>query len=191
MPRYGLILATSALLAMSMVGSAGAAPPALTAPLAGSSALISGAAVSGLKPAKRAAKRRALRNCRKVRKKVRRKACLKRVHRRFKVKKVKPVKPPVQGPIAATIDVRDKFFAPDAVNIRRGQSILWVWSPLNSDAHNVDLVGRPAGVRRLDFSTPNSPSVNFEFRRTFKVPGTYSFVCSIHHLMTMTVEVSK
>lgn len=191
MPRFGLILATSALLAMNMAGSAGAAAPALLGPTFGPPAAISGASVPGLTPARRAAKRQALKDCRKVRRKAPRRACLKRVHRRFKVKPVKPVKPPVQGPIAATIDVRDKFFAPDQVNISSGQSILWVWSPLNSDAHNVDLVGPPPGVRKLDFSTPNSPSVSFQFRRTFTVPGTYSFVCSIHHLMTMTVEVSR
>jgi len=176
---------------MSMVGSAGAAAPALPGPTFGPPAAISGASLSGLTPARQAAKGRALGNCRKVRRKAPRRACLKRVHRRFKVKPVEPVKPPAQGPIAATIDVRDKFFAPDEVNISSGQSILWVWSPLNREAHDVNLVGPPPGVRRLDFSTPNSPSVSFQFRRTFTVAGTYSFVCSIHHLMTMTVEVSK
>jgi plastocyanin len=98
---------------------------------------------------------------------------------------------PQQGPIAARIDVRDKYFAPSLVSIKSGQSILWSWNAVNRDAHNVDLIGPPPGVKRLDFSTPSSPSVGFEFRRTFKVPGTYDFVCSIHHNMTMTVEVSK
>jgi plastocyanin len=94
------------------------------------------------------------------------------------------------GPVGAVIDVRDKYFSPAMVSISRGESIRWVWSPLNADAHNVDLLTAPPGVQRLDFSTPNSPSINFEFRRTFTVPGQYDFVCSIHHLMTMTVEVS-
>ena len=72
-----------------------------------------------------------------------------------------------------------------------GRSILWVWTAVNADAHNVDLVSHPEGVSRLAFSTPSSPSVGFEFRRTFRVPGTYNFVCSIHHNMIMRVEVSK
>jgi plastocyanin len=132
------------------------------------------------------AKTRALRKCRKINDRSRRAACIKRVRKRFAVDPV-----PQQGPVAARIDVRDKYFSPALVSIRTGQSIVWSWNDVNADAHNVDLVSPPPGVKRLDFSTPNSPSRNFEFRRTFRVPGTYGFVCSIHYLMTMTVEVSR
>ncbi|MFA9400626.1 MAG: plastocyanin/azurin family copper-binding protein, partial [Acidobacteriota bacterium] len=45
--------------------------------------------------------------------------------------------------------------------------------------------------KRIDFGTPSSPAVGFEFKRTFTVPGTYQFACSIHYRMTMRVEVSK
>lgn len=127
----------------------------------------------------------AVRKCRSLRSPARKRSCLLRVKKRF----AGPVIPQ-QGPIAARIDVRDKYFSPALVSIQSGQSILWSWNAVNADAHNVDLVGPPPGVRRLDFSTPNSPSVGFEFRRTFTVPGAYSFVCSIHHNMTMQVEVS-
>ena len=132
-----------------------------------------------------AARAAAIRKCRSLKSPARKKSCLLRVKKRF----ASPVIPQ-QGPIAARIDVRDKYFSPAMVSIQSGQSILWSWNAVNADAHNVDLVGPPPGVRRLDFSTPNSPSVGFEFRRTFTVPGSYSFVCSIHHNMTMQVEVS-
>jgi plastocyanin len=181
--RYGLILASAVLLATGVAGSAvaGVAP--------GGPATTTSASTAGLSPAKRAAKRRAVRNCRRIRNKKRRTTCIRRVQRRFKPRPVTP--PVVQGPIAATIDVRDKYFSPSDVSIRSGQSILWNWNMVNKDAHNVDLVSAPVGVNRIEFSTPSSPSRGFQFRRTFKIPGTYDFVCSIHHLMTMTVLVSK
>lgn len=184
MGRYLPILTAGVLLlavgAAGATGSMGASAPTVSGQ---AGALISGAGVSVTSNQK--AKAKALRNCRKLDNKARRRSCLRRVQKRFAAPAV-----PQQGPIAATIDVRDKYFSPDLVSIRTGQSILWVWNPVNADAHNVNLVGRPLGVKQLDFSTPNSPSVGFEFRRTFRVPGSYDFVCSIHHNMTMKVEVS-
>jgi plastocyanin len=168
----------------ALVGaSAGAAAiPAGQGAVAHGSAPASSAVLT---PKQLEARNRALRNCRRIESKKRRSACVRKVRKRF----ARPAAP-AQGPIAETIDVRDKYFSPAAVSIRSGQSILWDWGFVNADAHNVDLISGPEGVRRLDFSTPNSPSVNFQFRRTFKVPGKYDFVCSIHYLMTMTVEVS-
>jgi plastocyanin len=165
-------------------GAAGASTP-LTGPVAlGSGAPAS--TVTASATARQKAKARAVRSCRRISSRPRRQSCLARVRKRFAV-----VKAPQQGPIAARIDVRDKYFSPALVSIRTGQSIVWSWNDVNADAHNVDLISPPPGVKRLDYSTPNSPSRNFEFRRTFTVPGTYGFVCSIHHLMTMTVEVSR
>jgi plastocyanin len=177
--RYGLIFAAAAVLATAVAGTVPGGLPSSTS--------AASAATSALSPSQQTAKRRALAKCRRIDSKPRRTACLRKVRKRFSASG--PVVVP-QGPVGAVIDVRDKYFSPALVNIRKGESIKWVWGPLNADAHNVDLFAGPAGVKRLDFSTPNSPSVNFEFRRTFTVPGQYDFVCSIHHLMTMTVEVS-
>jgi plastocyanin len=192
MPRNGLIFAAAAVLATAVAGTAPGALAASSAVTgAGSSTVAtpasSRAVVSSLSPSQQSAKRRALAKCRRLDSKPRRAACLRKVRKRFSG--AGPTVVP-HGPVGAVIDVRDKYFSPALVNIAKGESIRWVWSPLNADAHNVDLITGPAGVRRLDFSTPNSPSINFEFRRTFTVPGKYDFVCSIHHLMTMTVEVS-
>lgn len=184
MGRYFPILTAAVfLLAVGTAGATGSMGTSATTGSGLGAASISGAGVSVTPNQK--AKAKALRNCRKLDNKARRRSCLRRVQKRFAAPAV-----PQQGPIAATIDVRDKYFSPDLVSIRTGQSILWVWNPVNADAHNVDLVGPPPGVKRLDFSTPNAPSVGFEFRRTFRVPGSYDFVCSIHHNMTMKVEVS-
>lgn len=178
-----LTLVATAALALP-AGAAGAAttPDVSTAGQGGSA--VPGASVSGVSKSK--ARKRAMKRCRRIDRRAKRRRCVRRVKKKYAAAKVLP-----QGPIAATIDVRDKYFSPAVVNIRTGQSILWVWNAVNADAHNVDLVGHPKGVDRLEFSTPSSPSVGFEFRRTFRVPGTYDFVCSIHYNMTMRVEVSK
>jgi len=185
--RYQLILAAAVLLATGVAGSAAAGGS--SGSVQGAPTVGAGVSATGLSPAKRTAKRRALKNCRRIDNRNRRASCIRKVNRRFKVRQVTP--PVTQGEIAARIDVGDKYFFPNDVNIRVGQSILWTWLPVNKDAHNVDLVSAPVGVRQLDFSTPSSPSRGFQFQRTFRIPGTYDFVCSIHHLMTMTVEVSK
>jgi plastocyanin len=182
--RYLPLLTATVLLAAGVAGVNASASPSDDTVSGRGGALVSGGGVSATP--QQQARAKAIRNCRRLRSGTRRKVCLRRVQRRFAAAVL-----PQQGPVAARIDVRDKYFSPALVSIRTGQSVLWVWSPLNSEAHNVDLIAHPVGVRRLDFSTPSSPSVGFEFRRTFRVPGTYDFVCSIHHNMTMKVEVSR
>jgi len=188
MRRYGLILTATVVLATGVAGTTGAVVPGTGGNVAvNARAAIGNDAGTSALTAPGKAERRALRNCRKIKKSNRRKACLRRVHRRFN-----PVPIPEPSPApSAVIDVRDKYFSPNLVNIKSGDSILWVWNSVNSEAHNVNLVTGPSGVNRIDFSTPSSPSVGATFKRTFTVPGTYDFVCSIHHKMTMTVEVSK
>jgi plastocyanin len=178
------LLTLVALAALAFPAGAGAAPVATVTAVAGvSGSTVPDTSTSGASKGK--AKKRALKRCRKINRRAKRKRCVRRIRKGFATPKVLP-----HGPIAATVDVRDKYFSPAIVNIRSGQSILWVWNAVNADAHNVNLVNHPKGIERLEFSTPNSPSVGFEFRRTFRVPGTYDFVCSIHYNMTMKVEVS-
>ncbi len=182
MRTFVSILTAMVVLAVSAAGAA--APSAATAG-GGQSALASGSAAgsaqaSGLTPAGR----KALKKCQKIRKIQRRKSCVKRVRKNH----TKPR--PVTG-TTYDIEVRDKYFNPAYIAIKSGDSLLWTWPYVNKDAHNVDLVNAPAGVDRLAYSTPSSPSVGFTFKRQFTVPGTYDFVCSIHHLMGMQVEVTK
>lgn len=139
----------------------------------------SSASTASLAQQKAAARKK----CMKIRKSVRRKACLRRVERKFR-------RPPVSK-VAAVIDVRDKYFSPDVVSMRSGESIVWVWNDVNADPHNVTLLGGPSGASPYDFETPSSPSRNYRFERRFIVPGTYQLACSLHHLMTMTVEVTE
>jgi len=145
------------------------------------------AAVSALNGKQKKAFRKALRKCGSKPKVKARKACRKKVRKKY----ARLAKPPVEvAPPVAVIDVGDDYFAPDLVNIRRGDSILWVWNDLNHDPHNVNLVTGPPGVDTSDFQTGIAPAVKYRFTRTFKVPGNYDFVCSLHHNMKIKVVVS-
>lgn len=170
------------------VGSVGAAAPSAAPAGGGLAASDSGSAVRSAQAAGLTrAGQKALKKCQKIHKLHRRKACIRRVRKTH----AKPKPAPVVEGTTYDIEVRDKYFNPAYIEIKKGDSLLWTWPYVNKDAHNVDLVIAPAGVERLNFSTPNSPSVGFTFKRTFEVAGTYNFICSIHHLMGMQVEVTK
>ena len=185
MRRCGLILTAAVALVVGTTGVTGAVAQNSEGDHGQRAALVSGSSAAG-EPAKQA-KRKALKKCRKKSKRARRKACVRQVKKKYAATKKQAPKP---GD-TVRIDVRDKYFNPDVVHIKVGDSLLWYWNPVNHDAHNVNLVSGPEGVKRVDFGTPSSPAVGFEFKRTFTVPGTYQFACSIHYQMTMRVEVSK
>lgn len=156
-------------------------------PEASSPEATAGSAVREVTSGQRKARAKALAKCRKVKSAKKRQACIRRVKKRFGTPSTQPVTPPA-GP-AAEVLVRDKYFSPVDVEIPKFGSVLWLWGNENADAHNVTLIKGPKGVSPYDFETPLSPSLNYTFKRSFKVPGTYRFACSLHHLMTMTVEV--
>ena len=108
-----------------------------------------------------------------------------RVNRRFGRPSLTPA-----GPVEV-VEVRDKYFSPDQVALPRYGSIRWVWSSENSEPHDITLLSGPKGVSVYDFQTPLAPSVDYTFQRKFEVPGTYRIACSLHHLMTMKVEVGR
>ena len=80
------------------------------------------------------------------------------------------------------------------MTIKKGGSVKWVWSELNTYPHDVHLKQGPKGLKKkahlLDqddggHRTPNS-------RRRSTTPGTYKFICTIHPTeMKMTVTVKK
>lgn len=146
-------------------------------------------ATRDLSPAREQARERALAKCGKIDSVKKRKACVRKVRARFRPDTVTP-EPLPDGPVTEVL-VRDKYFSPTEVTVPRAGLVLWNWGTQNADAHDVNLLQGPPGVARLDFSSPLAPSVNYTFRRKFTVPGTYSFACSLHHLMRMTVEVGS
>jgi plastocyanin len=98
-----------------------------------------------------------------------------------------PKKPPVK------VTVNDFYFAPTSVTIKSGRAVKWIWSSYNSYPHDVHLKKGPAGLKNKGrFSTTTTAVTDASFQRTFEVPGTYKFICTVHPSeMKMTVTVKK
>ena len=187
MRKFGLTFAVVAALGVGALSAGTTAAPVLAASnTVSSSAGTAGASTSALSGKKKAAKRKALRKCNRKHLRAKRKACRRSVNKRFAIEPVpvEPVEPSV------FIDVRDDYFSPAVVNIKSGEAVGWVWYEINHDPHNVTLIDGPAGVDLMDFQTSSSPAEGYRWSRTFVKKGTYSFSCSLHKNMDMTVSVS-
>jgi plastocyanin len=97
-----------------------------------------------------------------------------------------PKKPPV-------VSVADFYFGPTEVTIPKGGTIKWVWSPANTEPHDVHLKQGPKGLKaKGSYSTKTTAVTNARFERSFPTPGTYKYICTIHPTqMKMTVTVKK
>ena len=98
-----------------------------------------------------------------------------------------PKKPPVK------VTVNDFYFAPTTVTIKKGRAVKWVWSSYNTYPHDVHLKQGPKALKnRSRFSTTTTAVTDAHFQRTFEVPGTYKFICTVHPSeMKLTVTVKK
>ena len=98
-----------------------------------------------------------------------------------------PKKPPIK------VTVNDFYFSPTAVSIKKGGAVKWIWSSYNTYPHDVHLKQGPAGLKNKSrFSTTTTAVTDARFQRTFEVPGTYKFICTVHPSeMRMTVTVKK
>jgi plastocyanin len=93
----------------------------------------------------------------------------------------------------AIVTVNDFYFGPDAVTIKQGQTVKWVWSATNTYPHDVHLKQGPKGLKeRSTYSTRTTAVTNARFKKTFERPGTYRYICTIHPtLMKLTLTVKK
>jgi plastocyanin len=105
-----------------------------------------------------------------------------------------------QGPAAsastkksALVTVNDFYFGPEAVTIKKGGTVKWVWSSANTYPHDVHLKKGPKGLKeKTAYSTKTTAVTDAEFKKVFKTPGTYHFICTIHPTeMHLTVVVMK
>jgi plastocyanin len=86
-----------------------------------------------------------------------------------------------------TIEVVDDSFAPATATIRKGTLVTFKWSDLNYEIHDVKLTSAPHGVKK--YVSP-AGATGITFRKRFRVPGTYKFVCTYHEsIMTLTLRV--
>lgn len=96
-------------------------------------------------------------------------------------------------PKPARVTVNDFYFGPEAVTIKKGASVNWVWSETNSYPHDVHLKSGPSGLKqKASYSTKTTAVTGAQFKKTFTTPGTYHFICTIHPTqMHLTVVVKK
>ena len=168
------------------VGAASVAPAA-----------ASDASASALTAKQKKAKAKALKKCNKKRAATRkrtvklRKKCKRAVNKRYARISRKQNKPKGK---TWKVDVTDPYaYIPNQLSIKVNDSILWDWkNATGREPHDVTpSVPWPSGVDRRDFKSSLMVGPNATFKRQFTKPGDYSFVCSIHVLMTMNVNVSR
>ncbi len=91
-----------------------------------------------------------------------------------------------------TVLVEDNFYSPAELSIRPYDTVLWNWKDsTSSEGHDVGLRSGPAGVSFREFLSRVYTGPTGRFKRTFKKPGNYSFICSLHYEMQMQVAVRK
>jgi plastocyanin len=93
-------------------------------------------------------------------------------------------------PRKRVVHIGDDYFSPSAMTVRRGTTVVWRWPSYDASGsvHDVELVKRPAGVKRFQ---SESAASDYSFRRTLKVPGRYRLVCSYHVGMEQTIRVKR
>jgi len=78
------------------------------------------------------------------------------------------------------IKIKDNYFNPKSLTIRRGTKVTWTWDGVKY--HNVTVKSGP-----VKFGSRTQ--VRGTFSWTFKRRGVYHLYCTIHHNMKMTVVV--
>ena len=76
---------------------------------------------------------------------------------------------------AKTVSLKDDFFSPRSVTIRRGGSVRWVWRGQND--HNVVFRKAPSGASK---KSARRVRTRGSFTRSFGKSGTYRYVCTVH-----------
>jgi plastocyanin len=84
--------------------------------------------------------------------------------------------------VVKKVKVSDDFYSPTKMTIKVGDKVNFVWSPTNTNTHNVTLVKAPKGVNKRKFTSLDA-STAFHFERKFTVPGKYHFLCTLHPTM--------
>jgi plastocyanin len=94
-------------------------------------------------------------------------------------------------PVVKNVQVKDNFYSPTKVAIKKDQQVNWIWNKMNFNTHTVTLIKGPKGVSKKKFSSIQA-SAGIHFKLTFTKAGTYHFECQLHPLeMNMTVTVKN
>jgi plastocyanin len=80
-----------------------------------------------------------------------------------------------------TVNVRDNYFSPRALTVKRNTTVRFVWR--GRRPHNV----RATGAARFQYGSRTRGSVNRRMTKT----GTYRIVCDLHEGMQLTLRVRR
>lgn len=98
---------------------------------------------------------------------------------------------PAKATKPKVVKVKDNFYTPDSVGVRKGGKVKWDWTPVFNN-HNVTLKKGPRRVRKRQFRSQTTSDPSFFFVKRFKKVGKYRFYCTIHpDTMQMTVRVHR
>ena len=89
-------------------------------------------------------------------------------------------------PPTKKVTVGDDYFAPLTMKVKPGTKIVWKWLATNGNTHDVKLKKGPKGVKKFH-SDP--VAADFTYKRTLKVKGKYSIICTLHEEMVQTITV--
>jgi plastocyanin len=98
--------------------------------------------------------------------------------------------PAVAGaPKPKSVEVADNYYLPDKLTVKKGAAVTWKWpDDVAIDVHDVKLKSAPKGVKKWQSEPASS---GYRFKRTFKKPGKYKIICTLHEEMTMTITVKR
>jgi plastocyanin len=89
------------------------------------------------------------------------------------------------------VKVKDNFYAPDSVKVKKRGKVRWKWAASNFNVHDVTLRKGPPGVDKSDFRSQTAQAP-YTFTKKFKKAGKYKFYCTVHpDVMRMTVKVHR
>jgi plastocyanin len=88
-----------------------------------------------------------------------------------------------------SVEVADNYYLPAKLSVKPGTVVTWKWpDDIAIDVHDVKLKSAPKGVRKWQSEPASS---GYRYKRTFKTPGKYFIVCTLHEEMTMTIKVRR
>jgi plastocyanin len=95
-----------------------------------------------------------------------------------------------------TVKVKDDFFSPTSVKVKKDAKVKFKWGSDNINTHNVTLKKGPKGVKKSKPCTggkitkcnKSGSGTLIKFNPKFNKKGTYNFVCTVHPT-TMKVKV--
>jgi plastocyanin len=93
------------------------------------------------------------------------------------------------APKPKSVEVADNYYLPAKLTVKAGGKVTWKWpDDVAIDVHDVKLKSAPKGVKKFHSEPASS---GYRYTRTFKKPGRYKVICTLHEEMKMTITVKK